>query len=61
MPHVICIEYLGRQRITAPVADTSLSVYLNVRHGVVTGNVNGSDSTERRAAVKANWVPGLIS
>jgi hypothetical protein len=61
VPDVVRIEYLGRQRVTAPVADTSLCVNLDVCHGDAAGNVSGSDSTERRAAVNVNSVPGVIS
>ncbi len=59
MPDIICIEYLGRQGVTAPVADTPLAVYVDVCHDVA--KVSGNDSTDRSAAVKASSVPGLIS
>jgi len=57
---LVGVEDVGRQAVTAPVAGAAVGVDRDVGHDG-TGNIRGSDSTDRSAAVKVSWVPGLIS
>jgi hypothetical protein len=50
VPDLVGIEDVRRQRVAAPVPLAALRVDTNTTH-VGTGNVNGSDSTDRSAAV----------
>ena len=61
MPDLVGVEDFWRQAVAAAVADAALRVQFDACHGVSTGKINGSDSTDRSAAVYVNWVPGLIS
>jgi hypothetical protein len=60
VPDLVGIEDVRRQRVAAPVAFTAIRVHTDTGH-LATGKVNGSDSTDRSAAVKVSSVPGLIS
>jgi hypothetical protein len=51
MPDVVGVKNIRRQGVTAPVTDAAIYVDIDVSHDVSTGNVNGSDSTDRNAAV----------
>ena len=61
MPDVVGVEHFGRQRVAASVPGTTVRVDRDAAHGVATGNVSGSDSTERSAVVYFSSVPGGIS
>jgi hypothetical protein len=50
VPDLVGIEDVRRQRVAAPVPLAALRVDTDTTH-VGTGNVNGSDSTDRSAAV----------
>ena len=50
VPDLVGIEDVRRQRVAAPVPLAALRVDTNTTH-VATGKVNGSDSTDRSAAV----------
>jgi hypothetical protein len=50
VPDLVGIEDVRRQRVAAPVPLAALCVDADTTH-VRTGNVNGSDSTDRSAAV----------
>ncbi|BBX45423.1 hypothetical protein MCOO_14380 [Mycobacterium cookii] len=60
MTDLVGVEDLRRQAVAAAMTDATLGVHIDAYH-VGTGNVSGSDSTDRSAAVYVNWVPGLIS
>lgn len=51
VPHLVGIEDVRRQCVAAPVPLAALRVDTDVCHDVGTGKVNGSDSTDRSAAV----------
>lgn len=48
--YLVGVEDVGRQRVATSVSDAAISVDNDVSHHA-TGNVRGSDSTDRRAAV----------
>ena len=50
VPDLVGIEDVRRQRVAAPVPFAAIRVDADTNH-VGTGNVNGSDSTDRSAAV----------
>ena len=60
VPNLVGIKDVRRQRVAAPVSLAAVCVDTNTAH-VGTGKVNGSDSTDRSAAVKVSSVPSLIS
>ena len=45
------VEDVGRQGVAAPMAGATVSVDGDAGHVAGTGNVSGSDSTDRSAAV----------
>ncbi len=55
MSNLVGIKDVRRQRVAAPVPLAAVCVDTDTRHGfetaLATGNVNGSDSTDRNAAV----------
>ena len=64
----ICVDTdMRHERRSPPQAGgcphliASLCIVAGACHGVGTGKVSGSDSTDRSAAVKVSSVPGLIS
>jgi hypothetical protein len=61
MPNLVGVKDGRCQCVATPVADAAICVDSHPTHDAGTGNVSGSDSTDRSAAVKANSVPGLIS
>jgi hypothetical protein len=60
VPNLVGVEDVRRQGVATPVADAAICVDSHPGHDAGTGNVSGSDSTDRSAAVKVNSVPGLI-
>ena len=58
---LVGVEDIRCQRVAAPVPGAAVSVDKDAGHRFETGNVSGSDSTDRSAAVKVSCVPGLIS
>ena len=61
VPNLVGVENVGRQRVAAPVPGAAIRVDSDLAHGVATGNVSGSASTERRPVVYLSWTPGGIS
>jgi hypothetical protein len=60
MPNLVGVKDFRCQRIAAPMPFAPICIDGDAGH-VCNGKVNGSDTTDRSAAVKANSVPGLIS
>ena len=58
---LVGIENVGRERVAASMPGAALSVDGDAGHCFTTGNVSGSDSTDRSAAVYVSCVPGGIS
>jgi hypothetical protein len=50
MPNLVGVEDIRCQGVATPVADAAICVDGHTTH-LGTGNVNGSDSTDRSAAV----------
>ena len=48
---LVSVKDFRRQGVATPVADAAICVNIDACHGAGTGNVNGSDSTDRNAAV----------
>jgi len=48
---LVGVKDFRRQGVATPVADAAICVNIDACHGAGTGNVNGSDSTDRNAAV----------
>jgi len=51
MPNLVGVEDVRRQGVATPVPFTAICVDSHPRHDAGTGNVSGSDSTDRSAAV----------
>ncbi len=51
VPNLVGVEDVGRQGVAAPVPEAAIQVDENLGHEVGTGNVSGSASTDRSAAV----------
>ena len=51
MPNLVGVEDIRRQGVATPVADAAICVDNPPSHDAGTGNVSGSDSTDRSAAV----------
>ena len=49
--NLVGVEDVGRQGVAAPVPLTAICVHTDATHGVDTGKVSGSDSTDLSAAV----------
>src|ERR1700678_3817862 len=51
MPELIGVKDFWRQGVAAPMTNAAVCVDTDADHGMGAGNTNGSDSTDRSAAV----------